>query len=63
VHLPDPIADAIKVLANRITELERQLDEARGAPAEVRPLRPATDDSVPDPLASPRAVGPNPAGG
>jgi serine O-acetyltransferase len=42
IHLPDPVADAIRELSNRITELERQLAEARGQepPAEVRRLRP-----------------------
>ena len=53
VHLPDPIADAIKSLSRRIAELERELGELAGADgrpeAEVVPLR------------SPR--GPNPAGG
>ena len=52
VHLPDPIADAIKSLSRRIAELERELAERSGnerAEAEVVPLRP------------PR--GPNPAGG
>jgi serine O-acetyltransferase len=50
IHLPDPIADAIKGLADRIAKLERAQaaasDEAGG---EVRPLRPVR--------------GPNPAGG
>jgi serine O-acetyltransferase len=57
VHLPDPIADAIKGLASRIGALERAVAElaaSGGSPqpelsAEVRPLRPAQ--------------GPNPAGG
>jgi serine O-acetyltransferase len=58
VHLPDPIADAIKGLASRITAVERVLATLAGEreggaevdqPAEVRPLRPAQ--------------GPNPAGG
>src|SRR5436190_2298382 len=53
VHLPDPIADALKALSRRIAEVEHQLDEARGEPAEPRgdvlPLRPVR--------------GPNPAGG
>jgi serine O-acetyltransferase len=53
VHLPDPIADALKALSKRITELERELDEARGETGEPRadvlPLRPVR--------------GPNPAGG
>jgi serine O-acetyltransferase len=53
VHLPDPIADALKALSKRLAELERELDEVRGEPgeprAEVLPLRPVR--------------GPNPAGG
>ena len=53
VHLPDPIADALKALSKRLAELERELDELRGAPGEPRadvlPLRPVR--------------GPNPAGG
>jgi serine O-acetyltransferase len=52
IHLPDPVADAIKRMAARIETLERRLAELEGteAPqAEVRPLRPAT--------------GHNPAGG
>jgi serine O-acetyltransferase len=52
VHLPDPLADAIKGLASRIGALEEAVSELSGehAPAaEVRPLRPAQ--------------GPNPAGG
>jgi serine O-acetyltransferase len=54
VHLPDPVADAIKVLARRVGELERSVAELSGgehgiAGADVRPLRPVR--------------GPNPAGG
>ena len=51
VHLPDPIADALKQLSRRIAELERRLAAAEGtaAPAEVVPLR--------------HRRGPNPAGG
>jgi len=54
VHLPDPLADAIKGLASRIGELEAALADLSGAEeaqpsATVRPLRPVT--------------GPNPAGG
>src|SRR5690606_17282917 len=57
VHLPDPVADAIKGLAARIGALERALAERGGAsdaaadvdPPEVPPLRPTR--------------GPNPAGG
>ena len=43
IHLPDPVADAIKELSRRIVELERRLAEARGeAPPDerVRELRP-----------------------
>jgi serine O-acetyltransferase len=53
VHLPDPLADAIKGLASRIGALERAVAELSGGEAEraaeVRPLRPVR--------------GPNPAGG
>jgi serine O-acetyltransferase len=44
IHLPDPIADAIKGLAARIEALEHAVAEMAGhetEPAEVRPLRPA----------------------
>ncbi len=54
VHLPDPIADALKALSRRITELERELAEVSGEPE-----RPATADVLP--LRPVR--GPNPAGG
>jgi serine O-acetyltransferase len=61
VHLPDPIADAIKSLATRISALED-----RGSAA-VRPLRPTVDETgTPDPgtgASSSRSTGPNPAGG
>ena len=51
IHLPDPIADAMKVLAERIASLETRLAELDGKPAggEVRELR--------------RSQGPSPAGG
>jgi serine O-acetyltransferase len=53
VHLPDPLADAIKGLASRIGALERAVADLSGGEAEraaeVRPLRPVR--------------GPNPAGG
>ena len=45
IHLPDPVADAIKGLAARIEALEHALAEVAGREAdpvaEVRPLRPA----------------------
>ncbi|MGZ5324070.1 MAG: serine O-acetyltransferase [Solirubrobacterales bacterium] len=42
IHLPDPIADAIKELSDRIAELERRLAAAGGEPADadVTELRP-----------------------
>jgi serine O-acetyltransferase len=42
IHLPDPVADAIKGLVARIDELERRVAELDGKPAEgdVRELRP-----------------------
>ncbi len=53
VHLPDPIADALKAMARRVAELEQTVAELRGEDAEpqgdVVPLRPVR--------------GPNPAGG
>ncbi len=69
VHLPDPIADAIKALASRIGALEEALaaaleerDRDSGdTQAEVRPLRPV--DGGADGSDVNRAVGPNPAGG
>jgi serine O-acetyltransferase len=47
-HLPDPVADAIRALSERVRELEQQLADATGRevaqPAEVRPLRPRGQD-------------------
>jgi serine O-acetyltransferase len=47
-HLPDPVADAIRALSKRVEELERELADATGRPAqqraEVRPLRPRGQD-------------------
>ncbi len=44
IHLPDPIADAIKELSDRISALERKVAETRGEPergsADVTELRP-----------------------
>jgi serine O-acetyltransferase len=55
VHLPDPIADAIKGLAARITTLEQALDQRDGGEPAVRgePVEPAASSRL----------GPNPAGG
>src|SRR5919108_413828 len=41
VHLPDPIADAIKSLASRISALEQTVDGAEEG--NVRPLRPPSE--------------------
>jgi serine O-acetyltransferase len=51
IHLPDPIADALKGLSARISDLEGRVprEEGDAAPGEVLPLRPRR--------------GPNPAGG
>jgi serine O-acetyltransferase len=63
VHLPDPVADAIKGLSSRIAALEGDGIEDDGqAGAEVRRLRAAGGRDEPDGRANP-AVGPNPAGG
>jgi serine O-acetyltransferase len=63
VHLPDPIADAIKTLAARISALEPGGDSA--GEANVRPLRPGgtADDLGESASRINRSVGPNPAGG
>ena len=43
-HLPDPVADAIRALSERVRDLEQELADVTGRepakPAEVRPLRP-----------------------
>jgi serine O-acetyltransferase len=59
IHLPDPVADAIKGLSSRITALEAEADE-RSPGADVRPLRPP--QAEPEGRANP-SLGPNPAGG
>src|SRR3989440_2109951 len=65
VHLPDPIADAIKGLANRISSMEQAIEELAGAAeAEVRPLRAAPEPPAEEQRgADTGTVGPNPAGG
>jgi serine O-acetyltransferase len=42
IHLPDPVADAIRELSARLKDLERRVAEAQGEdpPADVRQLRP-----------------------
>jgi serine O-acetyltransferase len=54
IHLPDPIADAIRALSTRVAELERMVTELGGAP-------PAVDPENVHPLRPLR--GRNPAGG
>jgi serine O-acetyltransferase len=53
LYLPDPVADALRALSDRIAELEQTVADLRGVdrpePAEVRPIR--------------RDKGQNPAGG
>ncbi len=60
VHLPDPIADAIKGLANRIEVLEAEAGDVPAAgdqpPAEGRPSGPAESNGA-------TVRSPNPAGG
>jgi serine O-acetyltransferase len=63
IHLPDPVADAIKGLSSRIAALEGGDDDA--PEAEVRPLRRAaggTGGGEGEGRANP-TFGPNPAGG
>ncbi len=67
IHLPDPVADAIKGLSSRISALETGATERDGGPVgEVRQLRRATGAGgggrEPDGRANP-SIGPNPAGG
>jgi serine O-acetyltransferase len=50
-HLPDPVADAVRLLSARVAELERRLADAEGAPPPARVV----------PLHNRR--GPSPAGG
>src|SRR5579863_7745182 len=66
VHLPDPIADALKGLARRVEVLERQASastEPDGGEreAEGRQSKPAEDSGSPDAGSTIRS--PNPAGG
>lgn len=56
IHLPDPVAEAIKALAARVAEIERDVDGGGRQGSE----RGAQSDS--DGRANP-ALGPNPAGG
>jgi serine O-acetyltransferase len=63
IHLPDPVADAIKGLSARIAALEELESAAPSQGGQVRHLRrAAAGPGEPDGRANP-AVGPNPAGG
>lgn len=63
VHLPDPIADAIKALASRIAEVERVVGQLDGADPGLIPGRGRVDAEEQSIRGPNRAVGPNPAGG
>jgi serine O-acetyltransferase len=60
VHLPDPIADAIKSLARRIATLEQASRHADGGAATPSPL---DGDGAGQEAPPSRSIGPNPAGG
>jgi serine O-acetyltransferase len=64
IHLPDPVADAIKGLSSRIATLEAVVDDssANRRDARVATRRGPENGSEPDGRANP-ALGPNPAGG
>ncbi|MGI8865033.1 MAG: serine O-acetyltransferase [Solirubrobacteraceae bacterium] len=63
VHLPDPIADAIKALASRIAEVERAVHQLDGAGAASAPARGMGDEEERVIAGPNRGIGPNPAGG
>jgi serine O-acetyltransferase len=66
IHLPDPIADALKRLANRIEALEtaeEQKDREPGTVHRLRPPRGGTQEDDELGAGSSRSTGPNPAGG
>ena len=66
VHLPDPIADALKALSARIAAIERVVDELAGeARTEDGSLQDGSRGEHSAALGTPdaRSLGPNPAGG
>ncbi len=66
VHLPDPIADAIKALSSRIAALEQPGNHRGGGSADGRTAADGTADGDDRAAASMQPnppVGPNPAGG
>ncbi len=65
IHLPDPVADAIKGLSSRIAALEGTAEDAESRqppPAQVRQLRRAAASGQTEGRSNP-SVGPSPAGG
>jgi serine O-acetyltransferase len=62
IHLPDPVADAIRGLSGRIAALEHAQRDDDSQAGELRHLRPAAAAEQPDGRANP-SVGPSPAGG
>jgi serine O-acetyltransferase len=48
VHLPDPVADAIKGLANRLNELEELVAEQTGRKPDGGPFEPLKRRGGPD---------------
>jgi serine O-acetyltransferase len=64
IHLPDPVAEAIRTLADRIGDLEQRLEEASPrTDANVSPLRPTRQRAQRDSPLNQRSTGPSPAGG
>ncbi len=60
IHLPDPVADAIRGLSERISALEERHERPGGAGGETR--RVPRSGSAPDGRSNP-SLGPSPAGG
>jgi serine O-acetyltransferase len=48
IHLPDPVADAIRGLANRLTEVEELLAELTGRKPEAPEVQPIPSRRGPD---------------
>ncbi len=64
VHLPDPIADALKVLSSRIAALESVVDQdGAGNGAEIRRLSAVAGRTAKAESRANPSLGPNPAGG
>jgi serine O-acetyltransferase len=63
IHLPDPIADAIKGLAARISALEKVVADAAVGADGTLPAPPPREWTEQDELRVSPSLGPNPAGG